>query len=68
MARREDAIGYRDLAGNDTLTGQWSLLRGKRRPYERSFYRWLSALSADLRECRFTASGSTGSPGLDRVA
>jgi hypothetical protein len=68
MARGEDAIGYRDLAGDDTLTGQWSLLSGKRCPYGRLFYRWLSALSADLRECRFTASGSTGSQAVDRVA
>ena len=37
MTWGEDAIGYRDLAGDDTLTGQWGLLSGKRRPYGRPF-------------------------------
>ena len=68
MTRGEDAIGYRDLAGDDTLTGQWGLLSGKWRPCRRSFYRWLSALSADLRECPFTRQRQHRQRGLDRVA
>jgi hypothetical protein len=44
VARGEDTVGYRDLAGDDTLTRQRSLLGTSGVPMERSFHRAVSAV------------------------